>query len=127
MGSLEKKYILSLSSSLDSLSSSSDVYDLLKILISWLSSDQAIIDGFKNLGYDFSPYLNMNADDYPVEKSLLNEEEIVYFKNNIHRKIASGYFKFQYFVQYIRDTLEHIFIEHVEKNVRVVVGRKCRN
>ena len=115
MSRYQKQYILELNSALDSLDNCSSSYDLLAVLVSWLSSNDHIINEFKKLGYDFSKYLIMDAKDYPVEKSLLNGEEIIYFRNNIRRKIASGYFRFTYFVQYLRDTLEHLFIEHIEK------------
>ncbi|HEZ3688493.1 hypothetical protein COH34_12505 [Neisseria meningitidis] len=114
MSNFEKKYILELNDALSHLNHDSTSFDLLKVLISWLSND-IVIDKFKILGYDFSKYIEMNPDDYPVEKSILNREEIIYLKNNIYRKISSGNFKFQYFVQYIRDILEYLFIEHIER------------
>ena len=57
----------------------------------------------------------MKADNYPIDKSLLYGEEIVYFKNNIRRELLLSNFKLQHVVQYIRDTLERLFIEHVER------------
>ncbi|HGG8635500.1 TPA: hypothetical protein ACJJT5_002183, partial [Neisseria meningitidis] len=92
MSNFEKKYILELNDALSHLNHNSTSFDLLKVLISWLSND-IVIDKFKILGYDFSKYIEMNPDDYPVEKSILNREEIIYLKNNIYRKISSGNFK----------------------------------
>lgn len=114
MGYLEKKFILELDSALRDLDSNSTPLELLEIITSWLSND-FVINEFKKLGYDFSKYLNLNSQDYPIEKSVLNKEEIVYFKNNISRKVTSKIFKFQSFAQCIRDALEYLFIEHVER------------
>ncbi|MCQ9326292.1 hypothetical protein [Neisseria dentiae] len=114
MSHLEKKYILELDSALSDLDDSSTSFELLEIIISWLSND-FVINEFKKLGYDFSKYVHMEPEKYPIEKSILSKEEIVYFKNNIRRKKLNKKFKFQYFAQYIRDTLEHLFIEHIER------------
>ncbi len=78
----------------------------------------------KIFGYDFSIYIEMNPDDLSGLKNLYinRREEIIYLKNNIYRKISSGNFKFQYFVQYIRDVLECLFIETYWKSLSLTAN-----